>query len=266
MRIFEPHVHMYARVTDDYERMALAGVEATIEPAFWLGQPRTHAGTALDYFSHLLEYEATRAANWGIRLYAAIALNPREANNRALADEILARIGPFLDHPRCVAVGEIGFDSTTAEEERVMRLQVEMALKRRLPILVHAPHKEKTAGIARTIKILQEMKVPGDWAIIDHSVEETTGLILDAGYWAGHSVYPVTKLTPERAANVVQKFGIERVMVHSAADWGPSDAMSVPRVILELRKRAFPREKIQRLVWDNPLSFYSRSGKIQPFP
>ncbi len=266
MRIFEPHVHMYARVTDDYERMALAGVEATIEPAFWLGQPRTHAGTALDYFSHLLEYEATRAATWGIQLFAAIALNPREANNRPLADEILARIGPFLDHPRCVAVGEVGFDQTTAEEERVLRLQVEMALKKRLPILVHAPHRDKKAGIERTIKVLQEMKVPGDWAIIDHSVEETTPLILDAGYWAGHSVYPVTKLTPERAANVVQQCGVERVMVHSAADWGHSDPLSVPRVILELRKRGVPRATIQRLVWDNPYSFYARSGKIPAIP
>ena len=262
MRIFEPHVHMYARVTDDYERMALSGIEATIEPAFWLGQPRTHAGTFLDYFSHLLEYEATRAANYGIRLFAAIAVNPREANQSAMADEVLAKIGPFLDHPRCVAVGEVGFDQATAAEERVFRLQVEMALRKRLPILVHAPHKEKKAGIERTIRVLQEMKVPGGSAVIDHSVQDTTGIILDAGYWAGHSVYPVTKLTPERAVNLLKQFGLERMMVHSAADWGPSDPLSVPRTVLEMRRRGFSPAEIERVVWTNPRSFYAQSGRL----
>jgi len=54
MRIFEPHAHMISRVTDDYERMALAGIAAVLEPAFWLGQPRTHVGTFLDYFDTLI--------------------------------------------------------------------------------------------------------------------------------------------------------------------------------------------------------------------
>lgn len=262
MRIFEPHIHMVARVTDDYERMALSGVEATIEPAFWLGQPRTHAGTFLDYFSHLLEYEVSRAAQYGIRLFAAIAVNPREANQAALAAEVLARIEPFLDHPRCVAVGEVGFDRITPEEERFLREQVALALKKKLPILVHAPHQSKRAGIERTIKILQEMKVPGSMAVIDHSTEETTGLIKDAGYWAGHSVYPVTKLSPERAAAIFQRLGVERMMVHSAADWGPSDPLSVPRTILEMRRRGFTPAQIEQLVWTNPHTFYAQSGKI----
>ena len=262
MRIFEPHVHMYARVTDDYERMALAGVEATVEPAFWLGQPRTHAGTFFDYFSHLLEYEATRAANYGIRLYAAIAMNPREANDPALSDAVIAGLEPFLDHPRCVAVGEVGFDRTSPEEERALRKQVELALRKRLPILVHAPHQNKKQGIERTIRVLQEMKVDPSWAVIDHSTEETTGLIRDAGFWAGHSVYPVTKLTPERAVNLVQRYGTERMMVHSAADWGPSDPLSVPRTVLEMRRRGFARAQIEQLVWTNPGTFFGQSGKI----
>ena len=41
MRIFDPHIHMTSRTTDDYERMAAAGVRAVVEPAFWLG-PAAH--------------------------------------------------------------------------------------------------------------------------------------------------------------------------------------------------------------------------------
>jgi predicted metal-dependent TIM-barrel fold hydrolase len=43
MRFFDPHIHMTSRTTDDLEAMSDAGVRAVIEPAFWLGQPRTQA-------------------------------------------------------------------------------------------------------------------------------------------------------------------------------------------------------------------------------
>src|SRR5262245_47496034 len=43
--IIDSHAHMISRTTDDYEAMAKAGVVAVIEPAFWLGQPRTNVGS-----------------------------------------------------------------------------------------------------------------------------------------------------------------------------------------------------------------------------
>jgi uncharacterized protein len=55
MRIIDPHCHMISRVTDDYERMALAGIEAVVEPAFWLGSPRTSVGTFIDYFELIID-------------------------------------------------------------------------------------------------------------------------------------------------------------------------------------------------------------------
>ncbi len=89
MRFIDPHIHMSARTTDDYERMAAAGVVAVIEPAFWLGQPRTNSGSYLDYLSSLVGWERFRAAQFGIRHYCAIGLNAKEANNEALAEEVI---------------------------------------------------------------------------------------------------------------------------------------------------------------------------------
>ena len=57
----DSHTHMISRTTDDYERMAAAGVVACIEPAFWLGQPRTHVGTYIDYLSLICGFERFRA-------------------------------------------------------------------------------------------------------------------------------------------------------------------------------------------------------------
>src|SRR5262249_22455044 len=62
MKLFNPHIHMTSRTTDDYQAMAAAGIAAVLEPAFWLGQPRTHVGTFEDYFASLLGWERFRAS------------------------------------------------------------------------------------------------------------------------------------------------------------------------------------------------------------
>ena len=264
MNLFDPHIHMYARVTDDYERMALAGIRATIEPAFWLGQPRRHAGSFLDYFTHLTGYEVARAGNFGIELFASLAMNPREANDRGLAREVIGALGQHLEHPRVVAVGEVGFDDITDAEEEALRAQLDLATARGLPVIVHTPHRNKRAGVERLLAILREMDYAMDRVVVDHNTEETTRLALDAGCWAGHTVYPVTKLSPERAVNLIEEHGTERMLVNSSADWGVSDPLSVPKVAREMRRREFPDADIQRVLWENPVLFFSRSGRLGP--
>ena len=89
MKIFDPHIHMTSRTTDDYEAMAAAGIVAVLEPAFWLGQPRTQVGTFVDYFNSLIGWERFRASQFGIAHFCTMALNPKEAN-----DDRLATVGP----------------------------------------------------------------------------------------------------------------------------------------------------------------------------
>ncbi len=84
MRIFDPHIHMSARTTDDYRAMYDSGVRAVVEPSFWLGQPRTNVGSFVDYFDGLIGWERFRAAQYGIRHHCTIGLNPKEANDAAL--------------------------------------------------------------------------------------------------------------------------------------------------------------------------------------
>lgn len=263
MRIFDPHVHMYARTTDDYEKMALAGIEAVIEPAFWLGQPRRRAGTFFDYFEHISGFEHDRAARYGIRQYCTLAMNPREANDRDLCKAVLAELPRFLDHSNVVAVGEIGFDTITDAEEEAIRAQLALARERKLPVLIHTPHVEKKRGVERTLAILRSMNYDMQKVLMDHNTEETTGLSKASGCWSGHTVYPVTKLSPERAANIFQQHGFDKMLVNSSADWGPSDPLSVPKTIQELKHRGVDDHTIEKLVWDNPLAFFAQSGRIR---
>jgi len=66
MYFIDPHIHMTSRTTSDLIEMKKAGVVAVIEPAFWLGQPRTSVGTFKDYFSSLIGWERFRASQFGI--------------------------------------------------------------------------------------------------------------------------------------------------------------------------------------------------------
>jgi predicted metal-dependent TIM-barrel fold hydrolase len=105
MRIFDPHIHMTSRTTDDYERMHAAGVRAVVEPAFWQGQPRTNVGSFLDYFDSLLGWEPYRAAQYGIQHRCALALNPKEAGDLRCAG-VLAELPRYLLKDAVVAVME----------------------------------------------------------------------------------------------------------------------------------------------------------------
>ncbi|MCA8912869.1 MAG: TatD family hydrolase [Planctomycetes bacterium] len=263
MRIWEPHIHMISRVTDDYEKMAAAGITHITEPQFWLGQPRTSVGSFIDYFHHLTEYEVARAADYGIKHYCNIGLNPKEANDDRVNKDVMAILPEWVKHPLCLAIGEIGLDSHTPTEEEYLRKQLELAKQTNMPIMVHTPHREKFKGTKRIIDICKEVGMDNEKVLIDHNNEETIPITKEAGYWAGHTVYPVTKLSPERASNILKQFGTEKMMLNSSADWGPSDCTNVPKTVAELRRRGFKEEDIQRVVWDNPFNFYAQSGKLE---
>lgn len=261
MRIIDPHTHMVTRVTDDYERMAEAGVEAVVEPSFWLGSPRTSAGTFVDYFEHIIGFETQRAKQFGIDHFCTISLNPREANNELLAAEVLPLVEKFCQRETVVGIGEIGLDRQTDAEERVFRLQLHLAKTHKLPVIIHLPHQFKKLGAERTLKIVADEDMDPAKTLLDHNTEETMSLYEGASWWRGLTIYAVTKLTVERAANIVEQYGVERLMVNSSADWGVSDPLSVPKLAVELKRRGYPRDKIEQLVFRNPIEFYRQSGR-----
>jgi len=253
---------MTSRTTDDYEAMARAGIAAIIEPAFWLGQPRTHVASFEDYFSSLVGWERHRAAQFGIQHFCTMGLNPKEANDPQLAEAVLAILPRWLMKDGVVAVGEIGFDDMTPAEEFAFFRQLELAKERGLPVLVHTPHRDKKRGTARTIAIIREARFPEEKVLIDHNNEETLPLVRATGCWAGHSIYPHTKMDEGRMAALVKHFGPERIIVNSAADWGVSDPLKVPKTVEVMRAVGIDQAVLQKIFWDNPVGFFGQSGRL----
>lgn len=159
MRIFDPHIHMTSRTTDDYQAMYDAGVRALVEPSFWLGQPRTSPASFIDYFDALLGWEPFRAAQYGIAHHCTLALNPKEANDPRCTP-VLDALPRYLVKDSVVAVGEIGYDSMTPAEDTALAAQLQLAAEHGLPALVHTPHRDKLAGLHRTIDVIRESQLP----------------------------------------------------------------------------------------------------------
>jgi len=262
MRFFDPHIHMTSRTTDDYEAMAAAGVRAIIEPAFWLGQPRTTLGAFTDYYASLIGWERFRAAQFGVKHYCAIGLNSKEANNEALAKEVLEILPLYALKEGVVAVGEIGYDEITDAEERAYEWQLNFAKENDMVVMVHSPHRDKKRGIIRSIEVAQNVGVPMEKLIIDHNNEETVEDTLDAGAWAAFTIYPHTKMGSERMVELVQKYGSERIFIDSSADWGVSDPLSVPKTAKMMRERGISQEDVEKTTWQNALDAYGQSGQI----
>jgi uncharacterized protein len=262
MKIFDPHIHMTSRTTDDYEAMAAAGIVAIVEPAFWLGQPRTHVGTFEDYFLSLVGWERFRARQFGIRHFCNIGLNPKEANNPDLAPGVMELLPIYLEKDGVVAVGEIGFDDQSAAETRYFEEQIRLAIDHDLPVLVHTPHRDKKAGTIRSIDIVKASGIAVERVLIDHNNEETLPISLDSGCWAGHSIYPFTKMDEPRMVELVKRYGKERILVNSAADWGISDPLKVPKTVAAMREAGIPESDIETIVWHNPVAFFGQSGRL----
>ncbi|MCB0633001.1 MAG: TatD family hydrolase [Saprospiraceae bacterium] len=259
----DPHVHMTSRTTDDYQAMAEAGVVAIIEPSFWLGQARTEVGTFKDYYSSLVGWERFRSSQFGIRHYCTIGLNSKEANNEALAEEVMDLLPKFVMKEGVVGIGEIGYDDQTDAEDKYYRLQLELAKKVDMPVQIHTPHRDKKKGTYRSMDVCEEHELDPTWVIVDHNNEETVKEVLDRGFWAAFTIYPFTKMGNERMVEIVKQYGPERIMVNSAADWGISDPLAVPKTARLMLERGIPEEHVHAVCYQNALEAFGKSGQMK---
>ncbi len=262
MMLIDPHAHMISRATDDYEAMAAAGIVAVIEPAFWIGQPRTNVGSYSDYLSHILGFERFRAGQFGIRHYCTIGLNSKEANNESLAEEVMDMLPRFATKEGVVAIGEIGYDEQSDLEDKYYRLQLELAKELELPVMIHTPHRDKKRGTSRSMDVCEEHAMDPSMVVVDHNNEETVQETLDRGFWAAFSIYPSTKMGNVRMVEILKQYGSERIIVDSACDWGISEPLAVAKTAKLALERGIAESDVRKACYENALAAYGQSGQI----
>jgi predicted metal-dependent TIM-barrel fold hydrolase len=266
--LIDPHIHCVSRTTDDYLFMARAGVVAVSEPAFWAGFDRSTASSFADYFRHLTDVEPKRAARYGIDHYSWLCINAKEAENVTLAREVIQLIPPMLDHPRVLGVGEIGLNKNTKNEIQIFEEQVDLAARYDQLILIHTPHlHDKHKGTSIIVDILKnDRRIKPERVLIDHCEEHTIKLAKQAGFWCGLTIYPVTKVTPQRGVDILEQFGPNQICVNSASDWGESGPHMLIDTLLEYRRRGHTDREATEIFYNNPCRFFAQSGKWKPAP
>jgi predicted metal-dependent TIM-barrel fold hydrolase len=244
--------------------MSKAGIEVIVQPSFWLGSPRTTVGTFEDYWEHMISFETQRSKEFGIDHYVCISVNPKESTARPLALNALKAMSEYIDRDRVVAIGEIGYNLINDLEDELFQMQLDIATDKKMLTMIHLPHVNKKEGIKRTESVLKNKSILDmtNKILIDHNTEETIEKTLEIGCWAGLTVYPVTKLSPSRAIDIIEKNGLEKIMINSSADWGVSDPLSVPKVAEEMKKRGFRTSDIEKVTFYNAFEFYKQSTKF----
>lgn len=263
MKFIDPHIHCISRTTEDYQFMARAGVVAVSEPAFWAGFDRSSAESFYDYFRHLVDYEPKRAAKYGIEHYSWLCINAKEAENVDLSRQVLRIIPEFLDRPTVLGIGEIGLNKNTRNEITIFEEHVDLAAKYNQLILIHTPHLEdKHKGTSIITSILKnDRRIKPERVLIDHCEEHTIRMARENGFWAGLTIYPVSKVTPQRGADILEQFGPEMMMVNSASDWGESSPSMLIDTALEYRRRGHSERELTEVFYNNPCRFFGQCGK-----
>jgi hypothetical protein len=267
MYFIDPHIHCVSRTTDDYERLAMSGVVAVSEPAFWAGYDRSSADSFVDYFRQLTDFEPRRAAQFGIDHYTWICINAKEAENVSLSREVIARIPEFMDKPNVLGVGEIGLNKNTRNESIIFMEQAEFAVRNGYLILIHTPHLfDKFKGTTMILDMLRDVGADPDRVLVDHTEEHTIKMVLDRGFWCGMTLYPISKMTPARAADMLETYGHQRVCVNAAADWGVSDPFNLHRCCMDYRARGHAEQELLDIFHNNPVQFFSQSPNFKVKP
>ena len=264
MVYIDPHIHMVSRTTDDYQRMAQAGCVAITEPAFWAGFDRSSAQGFYDYFRQLTDTEPKRAAQYGIKHHCWLCINPKESEDIGFAREVISIIPEFIECHTVLGIGEIGLNKNSKNELLILEEQLALAERLNQLVLVHTPHLEdKLKGTQLIMDAIENTSLQPNRVLIDHVEEHTVRSVLDRGYWAGMTLYPDSKCTPQRAADIIEMHGTERLWINSAGDWGPSDPLAVPKCQVELASRGHSKSLIETISYDNPLTFLLKSGKFK---
>lgn len=198
---FDTHAH-YDDHAFDADRDALlgqlfeAGVELIVDPGCDLKSSRAALALA-ERFPFV---------------YAAVGVHPEELQDGT--PDVLAEIGELLEHPRCVAVGEIGLDyywdaAHKAEQKLLFRQQIRLALEADKPVIVH--DREAHGDCLEIVRDYPDLR--GVFHCFSGSPEMAEEL-LKRGWYLGFDG-PVTYKNARKALEVLDLCPPDRILIET---------------------------------------------------
>lgn len=274
--IIDGHVHMDVRSANEYELMAISGVEAVVIPSTCNGEKRSSKEAYFQFYDRLLTAERQRAERHGLKAGIAVSVDPEDLHEVEIAYEVIEGLPRYFDNPHVCAMGEIGLEKFTPAEVSVFLRQLRLARDYALPVIMHTPHEDKEANLPRMVAILEE-------AITEYGLERRLLLLddltvdtidcawgLELGAY-GLAVSPPLngvyvahrKATPREAKELLDRYGAAKLIFNSALGWGYGDPQAISRVLLHLKLMGVREDDLKAVVYDNPKRFFEQNPNFR---
>ncbi len=254
--MIDAHIHADCRPYEDFETMTVAGIESAITLAHDPMRMST-SSVLIDHFHRILEKDLKRAASNGLTLKAAVGIHPRSiCPDHEL---VLQKLPEFLERDEVIALGEVGLESASKLEKEVFKTQLLMAGELGMKVAVHTPRRNKREITIETLSIIND-NIDTSLVVVDHVDPSIIDLMKDFEGMLGITVQP-EKMTPQEAVKLLdetfEEYGPERFMLDSDISSSPSDPLSVPKTVHQLKLAGWENWKIKRLSHDNTANFYN---------
>ncbi|MDO9044176.1 MAG: TatD family hydrolase [Methanobacteriaceae archaeon] len=250
--MIDAHIHADTRPYEDFEKMAISGIDKAITCAH---DPlrMTTSEVVLDHFHRLVSNDVKRANENGLKLYVALGLHPRSISKN---HEIIIQALPnLLQNNLMVAIGEIGLEKTSSQEINVFIEQLKIADDLKAKVIVHTPRTNKKEVTKTTKKIILENINP-KLVIIDHIDFDIVDDLIDQDFTLGITVQPL-KMAPQDAVNLLKEYGTDKFVLNSDISSSPSDPLSVPKTVHQMRLADFKEKDIAKVSEKNASAFFN---------
>jgi len=277
LKMIDFHVHVDGFAWKEFELASMCGVDILITAAYYPHKVEVTTSKILDSIEKIIVYDSWRAGMHSIKLFAGIGINPMSIPKDY--NDFLQKMPRLFDKDSVVAIGEVGLDprSETCTDMQIqidiLKKELEIAKELMKPVFIHIPptgvtgvlekdwksYKNTKKILAKDIEIIKESKIDHDLILFDHLDESVIEIVLNQGFNAGITVQPWRGMSPTRASSIIKKFEHEykRLFINSDfSDTLESDCLAVPKTAKRMREIGISEDKIDSIIWKNPLRFF----------
>lgn len=250
--MIDTHMHADSRSSEDFEKMYLAGIDTAITCSFYPYRIDNET-ILLNHLNRILEYDTKRAKEYGLDLKVALGIHP--ANSIENPEIIYENLYKWIENNQIVAIGEIGLEDLTETEIKVFKEQLDIACETKSKVIIHTPRKNKKEVLNEIMNILPQ-HLDENQAVIDHINPEVVSDAINTDCMLGLTVQP-QKMEKEDAISILDEYGFDRFLLNSDISNKPSDPLSVPKTIRELKRLGYDQTDINKISHENAKKFYN---------
>lgn len=252
VNMIDTHIHADSRSSEDFEKMYAEGINTAITCAFY-PYIINNESILLNHLEKILYYDTKRVERYNIDLKVALGIHP--ANCLSNPEIIFENMYKWIENKEIVAIGEIGLETGSNEEIEIFKKQLEIANETKTKAIVHTPRKNKAEILEKILEIIPII-CDEKLIVIDHINLEVVSKVIDSDYTLGLTVQP-QKMTSQEAITILEEYGFDKFLLNSDMSYKPSDPLSVPKTVKELKNKNFEDKKIEKIAFKNANSFFN---------